>query len=305
MALSFKYVLLILARLALRFVQWKNEPSNRPADRQPLLARGEHHQQEYGTGRSTSPETTEHDTLREPYLIVEVLRSKSGRDLVKNHVYFLLDCLFGGDFRHRTRDFLIGFLLLVAMSGIVALGFFAPALVVVDHTSVLLASKDCGLWVFNSKDYGDDPMARDNQLDRDREARAGEYEKACYNSSDRRYPGLCGSFAEQDIPMLEPNRNAECPFNNDICVSKTGNLFLDTGYVDANVIGINVKRGKYRFRRSAICAPLKTDSYVNSTTENSITFYEYYYGNTTFYNFTFDSQGLPFNDVLAPGYDLL
>lgn len=309
MALSLKYVLLTLAHFALRVIHLSNQPPDRSGEEQHLLQQPA---QDYGATQSRSANATpghgasEDDTLKYPGSFSDVFRdSTSARGLSWNLLCFLKNCCVGKrPGKNRKASFAWGLVILLLLAGLTVLGFFIPFMVVVDGKPVLLTSDVCGVWIFNpADDDRADLMAHGDTLDRDKEVRAGEYERTCYNRTGFPYPGLCSAFAERKIPMKDPDRNFECPFDDDICVTTTGNLFLDTGRVDANVIGINVEKGKYSFRRSTACAPLRTDDpYVQSDTDTGP--FRYYYGNTTSRESTFQSVGLPFNDVPVPGYDL-
>ena len=83
--------------------------------------------------------------------------------------------------------------------------------------------------------------------------RANQYRQNCYNTTRR--DGDCSFFFNQYISYVEQT-NASCPFKGDTCWRGKGAAFtLDTGYVDANTIGLNAAK-RYSFRRKTTCAPL-------------------------------------------------
>jgi len=80
-------------------------------------------------------------------------------------------------------------------------------------------------------------------------------------------------------------------------------LTFDTGFVDANSIGINDPYG-YKFRRSTTCTPLNTEHpYVHNETANGTAAFTYYYGETGNKSYTYHSTGDPFN-WLSPNYHI-
>ncbi|KAI3328900.1 hypothetical protein HD806DRAFT_548173 [Xylariaceae sp. AK1471] len=91
---------------------------------------------------------------------------------------------------------------------------------------------------------------------------AHTYAEQCYLSNT---VGLldCAGFV-QDRLAATINNNADCPFNEEICVSKKGNLVLDSGFIDSHKdLGLNDPvDSRIQMRTVLQCAPLKTRGYT-------------------------------------------
>ena len=89
-----------------------------------------------------------------------------------------------------------------------------------------------------------------------RRSDAAAYSEECYRAKF----GADGwnFFYNQSIHYTERS-NDSCPFAGDTCaLGRHSALNLDTGLIDAKVIGINSGK-KYQFRRTSSCAPLRPD----------------------------------------------
>jgi hypothetical protein len=108
-----------------------------------------------------------------------------------------------------------------------------------------------------------------------------DYAQSCYASTVNE--GGCGAFIRARIPTTV-DRNASCPFKEDICLSKYGNIKIDTGMMDsAKDLGMNAPKYKQvLLRRILHCAPLVTEGYTKpfrfSTQNTTIPYTRYYYG---------------------------
>lgn len=71
--------------------------------------------------------------------------------------------------------------------------------------------------------------------------------------------------------------NAPCPFDAILCKNSTGNLVMDTGYIESNKdLGIN-GGPRFNLRQERQCAPLVTDGYKRNVTEEERSIVRYYY----------------------------
>ena len=74
-------------------------------------------------------------------------------------------------------------------------------------------------------------------------------------------PKRCRLFSDENLP-IKITDNERCPFYGDVCLlGENSALTLDTGYVKANTLGINLQRSLY-VRRRRTCAPVVTDGYT-------------------------------------------
>ncbi|KAK5658070.1 hypothetical protein OQA88_2626 [Cercophora sp. LCS_1] len=111
---------------------------------------------------------------------------------------------------------------------------------------------------------------------------ADAYARQCYVTSPYATGALtCDTLTKTRLVPDQLDVNASCPFKNNICVGDTGNIRLDTGYIDSHEdLGRNTPREKrFRYRRVLQCAPLKTEgykTYVNIS--DSDTRVRYHYG---------------------------
>lgn len=167
-----------------------------------------------------------------------------------------------------------------------------------DETG-LSSSQDCGVWQFD--DTAGDEAAYLAHLDNhQKEARASLYSRNCYNSPDPSDTLSCRIFYNQSIGY-ETRTQQKCPFPSpELCA---GGLYsaitFDTGYVDADVIGINYPV-THKFRRRTSCSPLSMEEPYIATNDSS---YHYNYGPTGNVDYTFNTSGDPIK-WLVPGYSV-
>ncbi|KAL2048571.1 hypothetical protein N7G274_000483 [Stereocaulon virgatum] len=159
----------------------------------------------------------------------------------------------------------------------------------------LASSPHCGIWQFDDN-AGEEAADRDDLGNYQKEARAGQYARTCYNSPDPNSPFTCRPFYNQSIKFDTFTRQP-CPFPSSLLCS--GGLYsavtFDTGLVDASIIGINAA-ATHKFRRTATCSPLNmSEPYVISDDDDANdTAYRYYYGPKDDAGYTFNTSGRPF-----------
>ena len=168
----------------------------------------------------------------------------------------------------------------------------------------LSSSQYCGIWQFN-EDAGGELADRDDWYNYQKEARASQYARTCYNSQDPTEPFSCRIFYNQSIAYTTKTHQS-CPFaSSELCHDGLYSaVSFDTGYVDASVIGINSAKTP-KFRRTTSCSPLNmSEPYVlRSSSGTNSTAYEYYYGTKDNTNYTFNTSGQPF-EWLVPVYSV-
>ena len=158
-------------------------------------------------------------------------------------------------------------------------GTFSSALFISENTAVRLTGKNCAFLL----PAGISSAALDQNTNQRAQA-AVNYALQCYrNSSSPSSAGNCGTFVKKTLQSTV-TRNATCPFSEDICLLKSGNLLIDTGFIDSqDDLGINSQPdGKFLYRTVTQCAPLVTNGFKraeNVTTPTGVLqMMRYYYG---------------------------
>ena len=168
----------------------------------------------------------------------------------------------------------------------------------------LSSSQSCGIWQFN-ENAGGEAADRDDLNNYQKEARASQYARTCYNSPNPTDPFSCGIFYNQSIAYTT-RTHQPCPFASvELCHDGLYSaISFDTGHVDASVIGIN-SPATYKFRRTTSCSPLNmSEPYVlRSSPDIEGTAYDYYYGRKDDTSYTFNTSGRPF-EWLVPVYSV-
>lgn len=194
-------------------------------------------------------------------------------------------------------------ILMIALFLVFSLGVVAPPLMT-PGKSALWASDVCGIWEFPTWDATDEEATKKDVILRQKEARAGEYAKYCYEpwSSNQPLPVYCSFFARKSI-QFDTKRSHRCPFRNQYVCLESEVVTFDTGLLPASVLGINQKNPR-RFRRTATCAPLNvSEPYVLESTQDGIPTFQYLYGSKVDSGKPlFDTTGDPFNWTV-PTYD--
>lgn len=139
---------------------------------------------------------------------------------------------------------------------------------------VLLRGSNCGSLIKNAS--GDNLTVIGPYVSQ-RTALSLTYAQQCYNHNVN--PQDCSNFYKPRLRWTV-DRNTTCPFpgGNDICLSSSSNLRLDTGYIDSDSdLGMNSPPGaKFLYRSVVDCAPLKTEGYTRNTTYEQVSPYEGY-----------------------------
>lgn len=83
------------------------------------------------------------------------------------------------------------------------------------------------------------------------------YATQCYGEQK----GSCETFVLPTLPY-HMDKNATCPFEDEVCKRVDGNLLLDTGIVDSiKQLGLN-NVPHFTLQHRVHCAPLKTEGYT-------------------------------------------
>jgi hypothetical protein len=283
LALAGTYAFEILKRFFISIQRWwdRNHEDNNP-QLQPLLSDGTQ-------ANNEAPQT-----------VAAVLQqSNGGRELFVNSVGYVLR----KGSRYKIWLTFLGTAVLTLFVARAVAGVFSAH--VATGRVALWSSDHCGVWQFDSDRAGEGASTRADVYDREKEFRAGEYAKYCYDTSDKLQSMYCGFFYQPNISFTT-SYSYECPFaDEEVCVLGSPAVTFDTGLVDASNIGVNDKV-TYKFRRWTTCSPLNVGPpYVRNQTTNGTTTFYYYYGQTVdgdkITNYTFSSTGNPFS-WLAPAY---
>ncbi|KAH9908442.1 hypothetical protein F4778DRAFT_717254 [Xylariomycetidae sp. FL2044] len=144
---------------------------------------------------------------------------------------------------------------------------------------VLIKSANCGYLnhrVLEQYSLAASPLA----YKAERVSNAANYAQQCYTDDSG---GLldCGRFVTKRIKG-QMDSDAECPFDDGVCDSPTGNLKIDSGYIDSHHhLGLNAPADQRFLSRNVVhCAPLATQNFTSlyNTSQGDIT--RYHYGST-------------------------
>jgi hypothetical protein len=169
---------------------------------------------------------------------------------------------------------------------------------IVNGSTGLSASPDCGLWTIDMSGMSDfEKVFYQLNWFSDAESRAVTYAETCY--PDNSTIDACNTFYESKI-AYEVKHDSPCPFYGDVCLDGENSAYtLDTGYLDSRILGIN-GAPRYQFRRRTACAPLVVNaSYIRLGVDDPSRV-DYLYGNSatdgrTYSDFVGDSWKVGFD----------
>lgn len=116
------------------------------------------------------------------------------------------------------------------------------------------------------------------------------YAQRCYTNTSK--AGDCrGPFVKKALPSVV-DRNASCPFKNNICRNSTGNIKIDTGYLNSQAeLGLNTPlESQFALRVLTQCAPLKAEGYKKIVHYSDDKLYTQYFYGSRFGNVTEDNR---------------
>jgi len=90
-----------------------------------------------------------------------------------------------------------------------------------------------------------------------------DYAQNCYSNTPDPYQKACSTFVRPRLAH-QVETNANCPFQEQMCLSKDKNIRIDTGLLDSNDdLGFNAPQNKrIQFRRVDHYTPLVLDGHV-------------------------------------------
>lgn len=176
----------------------------------------------------------------------------------------------------------------IVLTGFTIAGVFSSQISSAVGNEVLLSSAKCGIMV-GATNVADGLRVTgpyrativDNALN---------YAQQCYSSADSSMTD-CNRFVVPRLEAASVNHDAECPFESHMCRTQTSNLRIDSGYIDSNLdLGLNAAtEERFSWRNVLHCAPLATEGFTSSVTEQNQTFIRYHYGRSLAYgNGTFN-----------------
>ena len=176
--------------------------------------------------------------------------------------------------------------------GIVAASGFSSLVSSAVGNEVLLSGANCA--AANFEEMADEDLNAQWAAQRVFDMRkAVAYAQACYTPPIESERTLgCNTFVRSKIDV-QVRTDAGCPFREQLCKLREGNLLLDTGFIDSNHhLGINApERDRFQFRRVMHCAPMVTEGHRTITNESDGRFRaKYYYGSKLLFNTPSDER---------------
>lgn len=105
---------------------------------------------------------------------------------------------------------------------------------------------------------------------------AANYAQRCYTDTSG---ADCRPFVTPHI-QSDHDLNASCPFSEIMCRNQSGNIRIDSGYVDSHQhLGLNMPANqRIQWRNVIHCAPMVTKGYTSQENDSQV-FTRYHYGN--------------------------
>lgn len=166
---------------------------------------------------------------------------------------------------------------------------------------VLLSTSECGTPLGST--YGSSTEGKGDQIVRtfnpwfaEKVTSSANFVQTCYGNSS----GNCGPYVRKRLFSTIDN-NASCPFKQQqICRHTTGNIKIDSGYLDTqNDLGINAPIDlQFHFRMINHCAPIRTVGYTGSVQYSTGKSYvRYFYGPTSVENLSMSENSTSYTYV--------
>lgn len=202
-----------------------------------------------------------------------ILRNSSSPE---NGMYLLWKLIFTGHHLRRSSRTLFSALTAVACIAIFTLaGGFSSRISTSMGNEVLIQSANCGTAVPPSTAVDADTLMAFQPYMASKVMDAANHAQQCYLNN---YGPDCSLFVTPRLRSKQ-NFNASCPFSEEICRSQSGNIRLDSGFVDSHEhFGMNSPPDqRIRWRQVVHCAPLVTAGFT-SQENSSQAFTRYHYG---------------------------
>lgn len=156
------------------------------------------------------------------------------------------------------------FFAILTFTGFIVAGIFSSAITTTMGQEVLLQGSNCGRWKIFTNDTERSNL--EHAYFSKTVAASFAYAQRCYRKDAN--PRDCAIFFQPRL-QWKSYHNTTCPFpNKDICISDSGNLRLDSGYINSDHhLGINSSpKTRFLIRTVVECAPLRTKGYSRNST---------------------------------------
>lgn len=169
-------------------------------------------------------------------------------------------------------------------------GIFSSKAFTNTTNEVLISGRDCGTIPTNTSYRS--TFTESNALYENQKINGFfAYATECYGQPDVQRTERCETFVRPTLPY-KSDRNASCPFAEEMCKSSSDNLLIDSGKLDSSDhLGLN-KGPRFTVRYQSHCAPLKTHGFTEVVTEpDSLRRFQVYkYGSIDNQSFIYRSE---------------
>jgi len=157
-------------------------------------------------------------------------------------------------------------------------GIFSSQVTADTINEVLLKGDNCGPLTSNDVEDPDGYDLLFEPYQSQRVISYANYALRCYTNTST--SDDCNLYVTPKLPTTV-ERDAGCPFDDSMCKSQTGNLVVDTGYIDSDThLGMNLRpEERFSVRLYHHCAPLVTEGFAEIANDSSSEpVMRYYYG---------------------------
>ncbi|KAI0458885.1 hypothetical protein F5B21DRAFT_527707 [Xylaria acuta] len=215
-----------------------------------------------------------------------ILRNSSSPE---NGMDLLFRQLWTGRYRGRDRLHSLSTALVAVLSvaGFTIAGGFSAQISTSVGNESLVKSTNCGT-LFPNPSNPDDYYASLPYV-AEVFSNAANYVQQCYSNNDNAFG--CARYMKPRLSrIIDPE--AACPFSDAICLNKSGNIRLDTGYLDSHEhFGLNAPRNQRTLWRNVLhCAPLATAGFTEVLPPDNATLY--YYGSHDSINYLYKADSV-------------